>query len=52
MAKETLNTFDMAQQQFDHVAGLLHPDPLRAHFVVNPLVVYSSVLNFHLSFSY
>jgi len=37
MAKETLNAFDMAQQQFDHVADLLHLDPPVREFLRWPM---------------
>jgi len=37
MAKENLNAFDMAQQQFDHVADLLHLDPPVREFLRWPM---------------
>ena len=37
MAKETINAFDMAQQQFDHVADLLHLDPPVREFLRWPM---------------
>jgi len=37
MAKETLNAFDMAQQQFDRVADLLHLDPPVREFLRWPM---------------
>ena len=37
MAKETLNAFDMAQQQFDQVADLLHLDPPVREFLRWPM---------------
>ena len=37
MVKETLNAFDMAQQQFDHVADLLHLDPPVREFLRWPM---------------
>jgi glutamate dehydrogenase (NAD(P)+) len=37
MAKETINAFDMAQQQFDRVADLLHLDPPVREFLRWPM---------------
>ena len=37
MAKKTINAFEMAQQQFDHVADLLHLDPPVREFLRWPM---------------
>ena len=37
MANKTLNAFEMAQQQFDHVADLLHLDPPVREFLRWPM---------------